>query len=94
MSGNRHGKVIDGVEAIVHCFAALRLMDGVEKVDFATIAVNEDMAREKAIMNDQRLNETIQGHVGFIPYTRIIEVTIVVNVPDHRLHYIVPLSDD
>lgn len=78
----RRSKIIDHVEAVVFRYAAVRVVDGVERIDFSTQSDTEWGAWQKG-KQQTPLNPP-----------RIVELTIVVTMPEHKLHLYTPLYDD
>jgi hypothetical protein len=77
----RQSKIIDGVEVVVYRFAALRIIDGAERIDINTIATTEEEARELARRVRGISDNTITTTAVFV-HTRIVPITLVVEIPD------------
>ena len=77
----QQSKIIDGVEVVVYRFAALRIIDGAERIDINTIATTEEEARELARRVSGISDNTINTTAVFV-HTRIVPIKLVVEIPD------------
>jgi hypothetical protein len=78
----QQSKIIDGVEVVVYQFAALRIIDGAERIDINTIATTEEEARELARRVRGISDNTITTTAAVFVHTRIVPITLVVEIPD------------